>query len=172
MKKFVRIVTLTVTFVVSMIISATTSASAAPPVYIWEHNVVYLENHAPGWPISRAAENLDNGSALDIRVVKKCPKNVQCVPVYSVKNVPGKYQIGITKKMVYVKQHRLHSATIELENSVTRYHDRLGLACHEIGHSVGLPHSNAKTCMQPVIGGNSPTTISKNERKTLHRWYK
>jgi hypothetical protein len=49
--------------------------------------------------------------------------------------------------------------------------DPLGLACHELGHSVGLRHDTAtNTCMNPTIS-SARRYLSTHDKDNLNYWY-
>lgn len=151
-------------------------ASAAEFEPHWQHRVVYVENHARGWPVTAAADNLDNGSGLVLQVVKRCPAKSQCIKVYDVWNIPGQTMVGNATTTYYLDgRHETIASTIRLEDSWGRhagYYQRLSAVSHELGHAVGLSHSSHRdTCMTEFIANQPVTHISSSERAQLRRWY-
>lgn len=149
-------------------------ASAFTPMPHWRHRLVYIENHASHrWPVARAADDLDNGSGLVLRVVKRCPVNSQCIRVYGVRSLPGT-QIGQTYDWPG-SDDRTVKAQTTLDNSWGNrvpYVRRLSLVEHELGHAVGLNHSSRyDTCMRAITSMHPATHIDAQERAQLRRWY-
>lgn len=158
-----------------LLIATTQPADAAPKLkpYHWPSSVVYVENHAgKRWPVRRAAENLDNGSSLDLRVVKRCPAGKPCIVVDSVRSLRGDV-VGHTHNR-YRGSEQL-SSRITLDDgwgrSVPRRW-RLANVCHELGHAVGLEHSKSRrgTCMRVGFKHVVPH-LSKADRRALDRIY-
>lgn len=146
------------------------SASATVTTRFRNH-IVYVENHAPGFPVRRAAEDLDNYNGLDLRVVRRCPNGAACIRVYTRWNFPGR-TIGSTR--MFISGGHTVAVKIILErkwgNSAS-YQKRRALACHELGHAIGLNHDGGYTCMNASIGRHTSPTIKYSERKQLRRWY-
>lgn len=127
---------------------------------------VYVENHAPGkWHVKRVAEKMDNGSRLNFRVVKRCPKGKTCVRVYA-RNIKQPGVIGMA---------RLSGATriVDLDPQLG---DRLGrrarefAVCHELGHMVGLTHRKSKgSCMFPDNRG--ARKLDRKDKQYLRKIY-
>lgn len=138
----------------------------------WDSSVVYVENHARGWPVHKAAKNLAKGSSLTLRVVRKCPPEKPCIRVYDVRNLPGN-TIGRTSS--WSSDGHTVAAEVYLENTWAKKANRKqkrGLVCHELGHAVGLQHSyRGNTCMKQGAWKKRPAHISKSERRQLDRWY-
>lgn len=145
-------------------------AEATP--YRWDSSVVYVENHAHGWPVHKAAKNLAKGSSLTLRVVRKCPPEKPCIRVYDVRSLPGN-TIGRTSS--WSSNGHTVKADVYLENKWGQRatnKQRRGLVCHELGHAVGLGHTNrGNTCMKQGASKKRPAHISKSERRQLDRWY-
>lgn len=164
-----HILSIVVGLAVAVIITPIGSASAAVHGH-WQGHTVYVENHAPGWPIKAAAEDLDNYNGLNLVVVRHCPKDAQCIRVYNKKHLPGR-AIGVTRTW---GNDYIVGASVELETSWRRhatYRERRALACHEIGHAIGLNHHRGHTCMNAQIGRHTSPTIKRAERRQLRRWY-
>lgn len=149
-------------------------AKAAGSSGHWEPGVVYVENNAPGWPVRRVAEKLDNGLNLDLRVVRKCPEEFRCISVRSVRSIGGN-TIGRANVWHFTNSGRTAKVEVLLEtkwgNKATKK-QRRGLVCHELGHALGLKHSNKKnTCMKQGASKRRPASINKKERRLLKNWY-
>lgn len=144
-----------------------TSAEALPTG--WNSSVVYVENHAPKYPVKRVAENMDNGSSLDLRVVKRCPARAACIKIYTANMSGGQFadQSGL------IHDGYTSRLTIRLdrrwERQVSAKMERVTV-CHELAMGLGLRHTRR--------GTNSCTSfnkrkdkISKSERRQLDRLY-
>lgn len=173
MRQLVKVlITMSISVVMFLFVGAT-SANASTGSLHWARSVVYVENHAGRWPVNTAAEDLDNGSGLDLRVVSRCPKNSQCVKVYHVWNIAGP-TIGLTNSVYWSNINRFISVNVFLEDRYAThatYRERLAVTCHELGHSVGLQHRWGSTCMNPGIGPYTTPHISWGERRLLDVWY-
>lgn len=169
-KVVARFITILGGLAVALTLIPAQSASASIPTHFKNH-VVYVENHAPGFPVRRAAEDLDNYNGLDLRVVRRCPNSAACVRVYTQKNLPGR-KIGTT--WVFMSGGHTVGAKVILERkwgNRASYQERRALACHELGHAIGLNHQRGYTCMNATIGRHTSSTINSHERKQLRRWY-
>lgn len=170
-----RIVRITATMIVGafFFLAFPTASPADATPYRWAESVVYIENHASSkWQVRQAARNLSKGSSLTLRVVGQCPPDKPCVRVYDVNNIPGT-TIGLTSSRS--SDGHTVDASVYLENRWSQKANRKqrrGLTCHELGHAVGLPHTNKRnTCMKPGAWKKRPAHISKSERRKLDRWY-
>lgn len=167
--KVARIVGFLTATVMALFLVPTAPAHAGST---WEHNVVYVENHAPGWPVRQAAEKLDNGLDVDLRVVSICPEGAQCIKIYSRGGLSGT-RIGLTRK--WTISGRTSRSEIYLDNTWRRIASRKmerALINHEIGHALGMEHRGGKrSVMNSHIGKKTKDKFSKSERRVLNRRY-
>lgn len=169
-KVVARIITILGGLAVALTLVPAQNASAYVSTRFHNH-IVYVENHAPGFPVRRAAEDLDNYNGLDLRVVRHCPVEEACIRVYTQRNLPGR-AIGVT--YTFMSGGHTVGAKVVLERKWGRhatYRERRAVACHELGHAIGLNHDHGHTCMNSTIGRYTSPTINRHERKQLRRWY-
>lgn len=160
--------------VAGALVTVTPVAAQAVPLdkHHWNESTVYVENHAGSrWPVRKAAENLDNGSSLDLVVVDRCPAGKPCVKVYDVASIPGR-TVGREQSTSW--GDRTYSSKITLDDGWGREaskRKRLTAVCHELGHAVGLAHTSSRgSCMFENVSKAS-TKISKAQRRALNRIY-
>lgn len=138
----------------------------------WKVRTVYVENHAPGWPVRSVSERMDNGLTINLVVVKKCPRNRMCIRVYGVRNLPGRV---VGNAATWYVNDTTVGAKIKLENKWRRnatWKQKKSLVCHEMGHALGLPHSrNPRSCMYPIAERYRSDKPSAGDRRKLKRWY-
>lgn len=146
-----------------------TPAQAVPTA--WDSSVVYVENHARSYPVKRVAENMDNGSSLDLRVVKRCPANRPCIKVTTRANFPGNQ---FTESRWGVRDGRTAFVTIILDRSwerkVSAKKERITF-CHELALALGLSHTGRRTKSCTSMNMRGKDKISKAERRQLNRLY-
>ena len=108
---------------------------------------IYVQNQASAmWNVRGPAERLDNYSPLDLVYVDRCPAASQCITVTEV-DLPD-WPITVARTRMFALDGRTHHTVIELDAAegrkatvVKRYHTVI----HELGHSVGLNHTDRKT---------------------------
>ena len=178
---------LAVAAVAAVLMSFAPQASAAPCCYQgwhWKrtHNpftVTILSSVTSSWsvPLARAAAQWSRSSKFDMRIVAGAHGRAtrqRCVETRGEVHVcNGNYGnvawSGLTEA-TFVGQHivkmriRLNDA-----NTPARFH-RL-IACHELGHSVGLGHNNrATSCMRPGAGSDPhPDATDYAEINAIYR---
>jgi hypothetical protein len=147
-------------------------AATVPAGLTWARHTIYVENHAgSSWPVHRVAESIDNGSGLNLVVVHRCPSGRPCIRVYAGRL--GGRTVGLAR-VWWNGQRHLVAASITLDTRYGRTHNygrRLAVACHEIGHAVGLGHvSSRASCMNPYAWRQA-SHLSAADRAHLRRMY-
>lgn len=98
------------------------------------------------YPVRDAINAWNASHDFHIQLVRACGRPDRCITITS---EPSRY-LGLTKNYVYASErHHLHSSRINLSSSrSTTSLQRLSIACHELGHALGLHHrSGGETCM-------------------------
>jgi hypothetical protein len=149
---------------------AEASTMNAPQVF--PDDRVYVQNQASAmWNVRGPAERLDNYSPLDLVYVDKCPAASQCITVTEV-DLPDR-PITVARTRMFALHGRTHHTVIELDpgegrkaTAAKRYHTVI----HELGHSVGLNHTNRKTSTMQTYQ-TSITTPDRTDYDNLRRLY-
>jgi Matrixin len=138
----VRIALVTIVIALITVLSGCRPIGTAIPTGS-KDTIVYVENHASHtWPVKAAVATWDKGTNASIRY-GKCRADYACILVssdhgtFSTDETIG--QTSLTTRDVRLNDGRKWSVKI-----------RMVAACHEIGHALGLNHSQSrKSCMYP-----------------------
>lgn len=128
---------------------------------------VFLVDHTKGrFPVTQAIHRWNRSPVLHIVKRNECPPNRGCISVY----LKGMRQLGVTT--LYQDRDR-HLVGVRVDLTANRPlsgNQRLSLACHELGHAVGLGHrSGGETCM--VNGRRFPLYPDAHDYDDLERQY-
>lgn len=148
---------------------------------------VYVVNTADRrWPVAAAAEKLDNRSKLDLVVVTRCPKTNQCIYIRS-GAIPQAGLIATTE--TWRAGGHLAGATITMDDAwltgrgsgdpdvdgesgynlspAEEYYSTI----HELGHAIGLKHSESVgSVMMPIVQmDRTPSSRDYRKMRGLYR---
>jgi hypothetical protein len=146
------------------------TANAQNGTLHWAANKVYVVDATnSAWPVKTAADRLGDNSSLQLAWTRACPAKAQCIFVKT-KQLTGA-TVGST---TYSYSGRMIvSATVYLDTRFAKssYRNRLTDVTHELGHAVGLNHTNDKTsCMYPdvSVGATTPNKADYDRLRVLY----
>jgi hypothetical protein len=146
------------------------AANAQNGTLHWAANKVYVvDGTNSAWPVQTAANRLADNSALQLVWAKTCPAKAQCIFVKT-KKLTGA-TVGST--IYSYSGLDIVSATVYLDTrfATSSYRNRLTDTTHELGHAVGLNHTNDKTsCMYPdvSVGATTPNKADYDRLRILY----
>jgi hypothetical protein len=147
-----------------ILLSTPTAKASTVPVYHHKSHVVYIESHAPSFPLAWAVQVWRNAHTdVDVRY-GACRLGAGCAKVYQMHR--GRHvDPALTYYSWYSGTHLFVEGTIvtklDLDYPWTT-HDRYQTACHEVGRDLGLEymHYNFNSCMYSYLDGK--TTLHPN----------
>jgi hypothetical protein len=146
------------------------AANAQNGTLHWAANKVYVvDATSSAWPVGTAAERLGNNSSLVLVWSKTCPAKAQCIFVKT-KKLTG---TTVGQTTYAYSGLTIVSATVYLDTrfATSSYRNRLTDVTHELGHAVGLNHTNDKTsCMYPdvSVGATTPNKADYDRLRVLY----
>lgn len=172
LRRYARLVSVLVSVLLVgvAVLAHPSAASAQSGTLHWAANKVYVvDGTTAAWPVRTAAERLDNNSSLELVWTRKCPARSQCIFVKT-KKLTGS-TVGQTS-YAYSGRYTV-SATVYLDTRFAQssYRNRLTDTSHELGHAVGLKHTNDKTsCMYPYVnvGATTPNKADYSRLRILY----
>jgi hypothetical protein len=153
-----------------VVLAQPSAANAQDGTLHWAANKVYVvDTTNAAWPVHTAADRLGYYSALQLVYRHTCPAKSQCIFVktrtLAGSNV-GQTTYGFSGRYIV-------SATVYLDTRFAHssYRNRLTDTTHELGHAVGLNHTNDKTsCMYPYVnlGATTPNKADYSRLRILY----
>lgn len=146
------------------------AANAQDGTLHWAANNVYVVDATnSAWPVQTAANRLADYSSLQLLWTHTCPAKAQCIFVRT-KQLTGS-TLGLTTYSYSGLD--IVSATVYLDTRFAKssYRNRLTDVTHELGHAVGLNHTNDKTsCMYPdvSVGATTPNRADYDRLRILY----
>jgi hypothetical protein len=135
-------------------LAAPMPADASVPVYRHAHRVVYIESHAPSFPMSWAVQVWRNAHTdVDVRY-GACRSGAGCAKVSQMHRGRHTWP-ATTYYAVYIGTNILAEPVVskfDLDYPWT-WHDRYQAACHEVGRDLGLEylHYSLTSCMYSYL---------------------
>jgi len=153
-----------------LVLAQPAAAGAQNGTLHWAANVVYVVDATnSAWPVRTAADNLAKYSSLQLLWTRTCPVKAQCIYVKT-KQLTGT-TAGLTTYAY--SGTTIVAATVYLDTRFAKssYRNRLTDTTHELGHAVGLNHTNDKTsCMYPdvSVGATTPNRADYDRLRILY----
>lgn len=148
-------------------------------VFHFTYSTVWVNDQTHGlWPIRDVVKSWDKGTNVSVRY-GACRPNAGCVQVSSEAVAEPFNWAGTTWANEDLLTHEIHGTdTVTLNDtwgqSVT-LHDRTAVACHEIGHALGLmyhwPDASTGSCIVAVFDPNQSDTPNAQDRAYLNDVY-
>jgi matrixin len=141
--------------------SGPATAHAAGSSIAWAQDVIYVydttsrvknKDGSPVWPVRAAADRWDNNNPVEFRYTTlRCPAGSQCVTVRQSELASPVAGVTTTSRV----GNDIKSVTIVLDTTFGRTNisaRRRNVVCHELGHSLGLPHRTSTTsCLTSYV---------------------
>lgn len=131
--------------------------------------VDYTDSH---YPVDQAAGEWTTPE-ITFAHAFACPAYRACVNVSYSATLPANeigseisYHLPANPAITYHAEIRLTTHAANLSQ-----HERLTLACHELGHALGLDHDASGSCLVPFVSPTTPTTPSASDFSELRSLY-